>query len=193
MAKLVVIVGAVTRPGRLNKAMNWTAEAARGIEPGTDADVINLAEYRISFADGRPPGDYGDDTGAVVERVTAADAVLIASPVYRGSFTGSLKNLLDQLPIETLMGKPVGIVAMGATAHHFLGVEWHLRDVLSWFGAFVAPSSVYLTSADFADGEPSGNARRDLEALAAALLRMRSLASGLTAYLGPLPLAARKA
>jgi FMN reductase len=128
----------------------------------------------------------------VVERIASSDAVIFASPVYRGSFTGSLKNLLDQLPIESLMGKPVGIVAMGATPHHFLGVDWHLRDVLAWFGAFVPPTSVYLTSADFVDGEPSESARRDLHALAAALIKMRALASGPDNFLGPLPLAAHK-
>ena len=27
----------------------------------------------------------------------------------------------NRLPVEALMGKPCGIVAMGATAHHYLG------------------------------------------------------------------------
>jgi len=192
MPKLTVVVGAVTRPGRLNKAAGWTVDKARTIGPDITTDLINLGEYKIAFADGRPPADYGDDTGGVVERIASSDAVIFASPVYRGSFTGSLKNLLDQLPIEALMGKPVGIVAMGATPHHFLGVDWHLRDVLAWFGAFVPPTSVYLTSADFVDGEPSESARRDLHALAAALIKMRSLASGANDFLGPLPLAAHK-
>ena len=72
-----------------------------------------------------------------------ADAVILASPVYRGSFTGALKNLLDHLPIEALTGKPVGIVAMGATNHHYLGVDWHLRDVLAWFGA-IGSAAVFI-------------------------------------------------
>jgi FMN reductase len=55
--------------------------------------------------------------------------VLLATPVYRGSLTGTLKNLLDHVPVGALQGKPVGIVAMGATDHHFLGAERHLRDV----------------------------------------------------------------
>ena len=41
--------------------------------------------------------------------------MLLASPVYRASFTGALKNLLDLTPVEALRAKPVGIVAMGAT------------------------------------------------------------------------------
>jgi NAD(P)H-dependent FMN reductase len=192
MARFVVILGAVTKPGRLNKAMTRMCELAREAEAGVETDLINLADCKVAFADGRAPQDYGDDTASVVARVMAADAVVIATPVYRGSMTGALKNLLDQLPIEALMGKPCGIVAMGATLHHYLGAEWHLRDVLTWFGALTAPTSVYLASADFEQGEPAENARRDMKALAAAVLKMRALASNASDYLGPIPLAARK-
>ena len=56
---------------------------------------------------------------------------------------------------------------MGATNHHYLGVDWHLRDVLAWFGAIVVPTSVYLSSSDFVDGNLSEEAQRDLSSLVA--------------------------
>ena len=83
--------------------------------------------------------------------MAAADAVVLATPVYRGSLTGVLKNLLDHLPVEALRGTPTAIAAMGASDHHYLGAERHLRDVLAFFGALVTPTAVYLTSADFRD------------------------------------------
>ena len=92
--------------------------------------------------------------------IAAADAVLLASPVYRASFTGALKNLLDLTPVEALRAKPVGIVAMGATLHHYLGVDWQLRAVLAWFGALVVPTSVYLESGHFQDGQLADPAAR---------------------------------
>jgi NAD(P)H-dependent FMN reductase len=69
----------------------------------------------------RPLDRLGDDSARVVGQLAAADAMLPESPVYRGSFTGALKNLLDLTPVEALRSKPVGIVAMGATLHHYLG------------------------------------------------------------------------
>jgi NAD(P)H-dependent FMN reductase len=55
---------------------------------------------------------------------------------------------------------------MGATAHHYLGVDWQLRAVLAWFGARVVAPSVYLESAHFREGaltdEPSRRALADL-------------------------------
>jgi FMN reductase len=191
MSKLIAVLGSVTPPGRLLKALSAMTAAAQVSDSALEVDLVNLADVRIAYADGRAPEAYGDDTAAVVSRIRTADLIVLASPVYRASFTGALKNLLDHLPVEALMGKPCGIVAMGATMHHFLGVEWHLRQVLSWFGAVVAPTAVYLSSTDFIDGNLVDSAAADLAALADVLLRMRTIGVGSGKPLGPAPLAAR--
>src|SRR5215472_19376285 len=139
--------------------MHYAVELASA-RAGGRATLLNLADYRVSFADGRPPDRFSDDTGRVVAALADAYAVLLASPVYRGSFTGALKNLLDLTPVDALRSKPVGIVALGATAHHYLGVDWHLRAVLAWFGALVLPTSVYLESAHFKDGKLADDGAR---------------------------------
>jgi NADPH-dependent FMN reductase len=104
--------------------------------------------------------------------------------------SGVLKNLLDIVPVGALQGKPVGIAAMGGSAHHYLAVDTQLRQVLGWFGALVAPTSVYLTGADFRDGAlTSETARKDLVVLAETLVMLlRRLDPSL---LGPIPLAAK--
>ena len=183
MSKSVIVLGSVTPPGRLLSALNAVVERTSGVE------VIDLGQRRLDFADGRPPADHDDDSSAIIESVSSADAVVMATPVYRGTYTGALKNLLDLLPIESLRGKPVGIVAMGATQHHYLGAEWHLRDVLAWFGALAAPTAVYLTSADFKDGAPTDAAIAELEALLGTLDRLAAATKGIE--LGPSPLAAK--
>ncbi len=189
--KLLAIVGSVTPPGRLANATRWLLDSARASRPDLQVELLSLADKKVAFADGRPPEQHHDDTAAIVASVRSADGVIFASPVYRGSFTGALKNLLDHLPLESLAGKPVGIVAMGATQHHFLGVDWHLRDVLAWFGALMIPTSVYLVSADFVDGQLSESARQDLKDLADAVIKLKDLApSG--GFLGPKPLAGRR-
>jgi FMN reductase len=187
VTRLLVVVGAVTPPGRLDAAVRYAAD--HGAErPGVTATVLSLASHRVSFADGRPLERYSDDTARVVGAIAEADAVLLASPVYRASFTGALKNLLDLTPVEALRAKPVGIVAMGATLHHYLGVDWQLRAVLAWFGALVAPTSVYLESGQFQDGklvDPA--ARAALGDLAATLVVMAGHARD---QAGPPPLSA---
>ncbi len=192
MTMIVGVLGSVTPPGRLLKAVEWAVQAAREADTSVEARVLNLADHRVSFADGRPLDQFGDDTAAVVQTVVDADAVIFASPVYRATFTGALKNLLDLVPVEGLMGKPCGIIAMGATEHHYLGVDWHLRAVLAWFGALTAPSSVYLSSSNFTDGALGDRPRDELRALAATVVRLSASMAGAGASLGPPPLAARR-
>ncbi len=118
---------------------------------------------RIALADGRPPEELNDDTEEVVRAIADAGVVVLATPVYRSSLTGTLKNLLDQVPVAALRDTPTAIVAMGASDHHFLGAERHLRDVLAFFGALVVPTAAYLTGRDFSDGVPSAAAGRQLD------------------------------
>jgi FMN reductase len=164
--RFLIVLGSVTPPGRMHRTVNEAAQRASDGGVAT-VEVLDLASVRTGFA-GAPPVD-GDETADVVARLGSADAVLFASPVYRGSFTGVLKNLLDVVPVEALEGKPAGIMAMGNTRDHALGVERHLRDVLAWFGVIHAPTAVFLSAADFEAGAPTAGAAAELDALIATL------------------------
>jgi FMN reductase len=187
VTRLLAVVGAVTPPGRLDAAVRFAADRAAE-RPEISATVLSLGEHRVSFADGRPLDRFTDDTARVVGAIAGADAVLLASPVYRASFTGALKNLLDLTPVEALRAKPVGIVAMGATLHHYLGVDWQLRAVLAWFGALVVPTSVYLEPGHFQDGKLADPAARS--ALGDLVASLIVLAGHSRDEAGPPPLAA---
>lgn len=187
MTTLVAVLGSATAPGRLHRALADALERA-GREGGVSTELIDLGARRIAPADGRAPEDLGDDTAATLAAIAAADAVVLATPVYRGSFTGTLKNLLDHVPTEALRGKPVAIVAMGASDHHYLGVERHLRDVLAFFGALVVPTPAYLSSRDFDEGVPGKRAALELDAVIGSALALARAAIGV---LGPDPLGAR--
>jgi FMN reductase len=183
--KLLMIVGAATPPGRLASAMAFAAETV-----GSKSETLNLADTPVEICDGRPLDAYGEATRGAVARIASASAVLIGAPVYRASFPGVLKNLLDIAPVEALQAKPVGIVAIGGSPHHFLGVDWQLREVLTWFGALIAPTSVYLTGGDFKDGRlASETARTDLAALTDTLMTLAQRID--PGSLGPKPLAAK--
>jgi FMN reductase len=184
-----MLVGAATPPGRLAAAIAVAAEAAR-TGGAVAVDILNLAEAPIEICDGRPLDAYGAATRQAVARIAAARAVLIGAPVYRASFPGVLKNLLDITPVEALQNKPVGVLAMGGSPHHYLAVDGQLRQVLAWFGALVAPTGVYLTGADFRDGQlASETARQDLAALTHTLMMLARRLDP-TSF-GPLPLAAK--
>ena len=187
-ATLLVLVGAATPPGRLAAAMASAAQAAR--DPGVSVDTLNLAETPVEICDGRRLDAYPPATREAVARIAGAAAVLIGAPVYRASYPGVLKNLLDITPVEALQNKPVGIVAMGGSPHHYLAVDSQLRPVLAWFGALVMPTAVYLTGGDFRDGAlASETALQDLAALTGSVIAAATRLD--PASLGPKPLAAK--
>jgi FMN reductase len=187
--RLLFVIGAATKPGRLAAAIGTAADQVRARHNDVVVAVVDLGEVLPAACDGRPEDEYDDRTRAALAEVAAADAVVLASPVYRASMTGTLKNFLDLIPVASLQAKPVGVVAMGGSQHHYLGVEGHLRDVLAWFGALVAPTAVYLTSDDFSQGTLSSTTAVDgLGDLTDTLLTLANRLAG--ASLGPIPLAA---
>jgi FMN reductase len=184
-----VVLGSTTPPGRLHRAVEGAI--GRAAARGTRADLLDLGTLSLGFADGTPVADLDDDTAAAIVALDSAGALILATPVYRGSLTGSLKNLLDLTPVPALQGKVVGLVAMGASDHHFLGAERHLRDVLAFFGAVVMPVAVYLDGGDFTDGVPGERAETVLDRLLAATAAAAAALDGVEALHEPLPLAAR--
>ncbi len=186
MAKVVALLGSVTPPGRLSSAVSGALSRLQ--DAGHETSLLDLGSLSVGYADGRPADQLMDDTGNLVADISAADAVVLASPIYRASMTGAMKNALDLLPVEALRGKPVAIVTMGATLHHYLGAESHLRDVLAWFGALTLPTAVYLSSADFVDGVLTESAAAQLDELLATATRLAAATGSLS--MGPAPLAA---
>jgi len=184
----LLVLGSAQPPGRLRLALAEAVERPRA--GGEEIELLDLAAKRIGFADGRDPAELDDDTPVVLEAVATAEPLIFATPVYRGSMTAALKNLFDLLPLPALAGKAVGLVAMGGSDHHYLGADRHLRDVLAFFGALVLPVSVYLSSADFPDGEPGERAAAQLDELLAAAFAL-ARATEAVPPLGPAPLAAR--
>lgn len=155
-----------------------------------DVTVIDLVNVAFEAADGRPLEKYHASIGDAVRALIAADGVVIASPVYRATYAGVLKNFLDIVPIEALRDKPVGLTVLGASLHHYLGVDTAVRAVLAWYGALALPTSVYLAGNDFDERKlPNDKAKAELDGLAGSLVALCEKLAGTP--LGPVPLAAK--
>ncbi|MGO3908237.1 NADPH-dependent FMN reductase [Huaxiibacter chinensis] len=66
-----------------------------------------------------------------IEQLSEADGLIVATPVYKASFSGALKTLLDLLPERALEQKVVLPLATGGTVAHLLAVDYALKPVLS--------------------------------------------------------------
>jgi FMN reductase len=148
---LVGLSGSPTPRSKTLIAVERAIEAARDEYPDLDTEVLNIRDYDVQFCDGRDPSLYVGDTRKIIDTVVAADALIVGTPMYRGSYTGVLKNVFDVLPNDAMRGKAVGLIATGGSDHHFLAIEHELRPVMGFFLAHTVPGSVYAKNEDYSD------------------------------------------
>ena len=113
--------------------------------------------------------------------VASADGLVVATPVYKASFTGALKVLLDLLPERALAHKVVLPLASGGSPAHLLAVDYALKPVLAALKAQEMLSGVFAVDKQIAYPEGDRPAQIDdelrerldeaLEQLGAALAR----------------------
>jgi len=104
-------------------------------------NVRDLPAQALLHADGGNPALRG-----ALAEVAQADAVVIATPVYKASFAGALKAFLDLLPQNGLADKVVLPIATGGSQSHLLALDYALRPVLQALEAKLVLTSIYATS-----------------------------------------------
>lgn len=143
VAPRILGVSASQQPGGKTTA-GVAAVLAGAARSGCSTEAVELSGHPL------------DDT---VGLMASCDAVVFGSPVYRATYSASLKQLLEHLPrgrhgetTAPLRGKCVATVLTGATAHHFRACD-DLRNVLaSFFASQVLSPGLYIEHADFALG-----------------------------------------
>lgn len=118
--------------------------------PNTSYEIIDLADYNLPFADGRFLNEYDSSVLNLINKIIDADALVIGFPVYQASIPGSLKNLFDLLPIDSIKNKPVGVISTSGSDKHYLVAEYQLIPILNYLKADVINKYVYITQKDFA-------------------------------------------
>ena len=115
----------------------------------TDRDpdlVVDLANIGPALLDWSSP-----EVARLVGSVGAAQLVVVASPTYKGSYTGLLKLFLDRFAQGTgLRGLAVPVM-LGAGPAHALAPELTLRPVLTELGATVPGRALYLLDSSYDD------------------------------------------
>lgn len=130
-----------------------TDRALAGAEAvGATTEHLDLRTFDL------PPlnADYDaqGDSDRLVERVGAADAIILGSPMYHGSYSGVLKNALDYCGFDEFEGKTVGLLAVAGGSFPITTLE-HLRSVCRALNAWVLPHQAAIPNAynAFEDGE----------------------------------------
>ena len=94
-----------------------------------------------------------------LQLVEQADGLIVATPVYKASFSGALKTVLDLLPERALSHKVVLPIATGGSIAHMLAVDYALKPVLSALKAQEMLHGIFAEDSQIAYGEGSAAAQ----------------------------------
>lgn len=167
--RLVVVSAGLRVPSttRLLADQLGTAAAAALAAEGQVSDAYPVAVETIEVRDhahavvdalltGFPTGDLQD----ALERLVAADALVLVTPTFQASYSGLFKSFMDLIEEGRLRGKPVLLAATGGSERHSLAVEYALRPLLAHLGAIAVPTGVFAATSDLGGaGAPALSAR----------------------------------
>ncbi|MFE7597356.1 FMN reductase [Streptomyces sp. NPDC057494] len=154
--KLTVVSAGLSTPSSTRLLADRLAESARdeltgrGRTPSTD--VVELRELAGDIANHLVTGFPPPRLSAAIDAVTAADGLIVVTPVFAASYSGLFKSFFDVIDPDALTGKPVLTAATGGTARHSLVLEHAVRPLFAYLRAVVVPTAVFAASEDWGSG-----------------------------------------
>ncbi len=113
--------------------------------------LVELGQLAPRLAGATWRSHLPDSVERELAAVEQADVLVVATPVFRGSYTGLFKHFFDFIDQDALIDKPVLLAATGGSERHALVIDHQLRPLFSFFQARTLPLGVYATDKDFAD------------------------------------------
>jgi FMN reductase len=155
--KIVGFAGSSSRPSRTRNLVDAIANASAQ-RVGADVTLYDLNEIHPSLGSTLDPRSAPPDLVQLIEAITDADALIVGSPVYKGTYTGLFKHLFDLIEPKALKDKPIVLSATGGSERHALVLDHGLRPLFAFFSADIVATGIYATEADFTDYQPSSGA-----------------------------------
>ena len=159
--KIAILLGSI-RAGRQTHKIAYYVEQKLQ-ERGVDTVMIDLANHPLPLMDERK-GHQRPITGEVAStgvQLKEADAILLVSPEYHGSFTGVLKNALDYYWSE-FARKPIGVIATGSGRMGGINASTQLQHVILSLGAYPLPFKLLIPEIQHAFDEQMLPLREDV-------------------------------
>ncbi|WP_242402219.1 FMN reductase [Methylophilus sp. OH31] len=146
--KVTAVSGSYKLPSR-TAALVEAITQKLGQQLPIDLHVIELSEIGSSLVASYDPKALPVKVQKDIQAIETADLLVVATPVYRASYTGLFKHLFDLVDYEALVDVPVLLAATGGSERHALIIDHELRPLFSFFQALTLPIGVYATEADF--------------------------------------------
>lgn len=147
--RVVAVSGGLQRPSKAAALAEYLSDLIAA-EVACERHLVELGQLAPHFAGVVTRSQLPDTVEAALATVEQADVLVVATPVYRGSYTGLFKHFFDFIDQDALIDTPVLLAATGGSDRHALMIDHQLRPLFSFFQARTLPLGVYATDRDFA-------------------------------------------
>lgn len=151
--RVIGFAGSQSTPSKTRILVDTAARRAAARFGGI-AETYDLTDLQPALGAAESLAEIKGKPRAIIDAILSADALVVGSPVYKGSYTGLFKHLFDLIDPAALAGKPVLLTATGGGEKHALVIEHQLRPLFGFFEAAVLPTGVYASSSDFVGDAP---------------------------------------
>lgn len=141
---VVAVVGSLRDRSYTRIAAEHALDAAASA--GASTDLVDLRSLDLPVFDADRDRSDAGDADELASRIRAADAVILATPVYHGSYSSPLKTALDYCGFDEFEGTTVGLLAVAGGAFPVTALE-HLRSVCRALNAWVLPHEAAVARA----------------------------------------------
>jgi len=165
---IVAVSGSLHSPSKttvlVREILDGFATAIRsgvGNDLEVETHLIELSDIGREFSGALSRADLSPIAEDALRSIESATLLIVASPVYRASFTGLFKHVFDFVGQYALIDKPVLLAATGGSDRHALIIDHQFRPLFSFFQAITLPIGVYASDTDFVDYRIDSQALRD--------------------------------
>ena len=139
---IVALQGSVRADNNTGKAL---AVAKRFADEHLEVNLKIIDPTNLTLP--LPGQGASEDAKWIQDEVREADAIILATPEYHGSYSSVMKLLIDNLGFPSaLKGKPVALLGVAAGRIGAIKALEHLRSVASHVGALVLPGPVSVAN-----------------------------------------------
>ena len=149
--RIVAVSGGLQRPSRAATLCEHLLDLI-GEHVPSEPHLVELGELAPQLAGALWRSQLPAAAEQALATVEQADVLVVATPVYRGSYTGLFKHFFDFIHQDALVDTPILLAATGGSERHALVIDHQLRPLFSFFQARTLPLGVYATDRDFAEG-----------------------------------------
>ncbi|KAB1661436.1 NADH-dependent FMN reductase [Pseudoclavibacter sp. CFCC 13796] len=162
--QIVVISAGVSQPSSTHlladQFVRRVLQRAEAAQVTVEVRQIELRPLAQQIVQAMISGLQSVEIAQAIDRLATADAIVVATPIYKAGMSGLLKSFLDILDQDLLLAKPTALLATAGTARHALVVDEQLRSTMAFFRTLTIPTSVFSTSEDWGSASLGGRLDR---------------------------------